>query len=331
MPKQLSTAINEFVRDYVDLDSSQVSQGRTSRDWLLEKLEAIASKDSNFPPRYTSQHRGFGSFHRSTKKRPLDDIDQMFCFSSHGDMNYTEVGSTVYINIGDDNAMYKRYTSSTDASKLSSIRIVNLIVSSLNGIPQYRNSASRNQEAATLQSATYPWNFDIVPCFMTSEDSSGKTYYLIPDGSGNWKKTDPRKDKERSSRVNQARDQKVLKLVRIMKYWNKRPTMATMGSYLLENMIMDYYETNAMSDFIDIEVKALLTYISDNIYSYVHDPKGIQGNLNTLTFDQQYSIKQRALSDIQRLQDALTYEFENPKRAIDEWRVVFGSNFPAYS
>lgn len=330
MAKQLSSAINEFLRTHVDLDSNQVKQGRTSRDWLLGQLESIATKNTTFPPRFGGQHRGFGSFHRSTKKQPLDDIDQMFCFSSHGDMHYSEVNSTVYINVGEDNLVYKRYVSSQDSTKLSSIRIVNLIVNSLNQIPQYSNSASRNYEAATLQATSYPWNFDIVPCFMTSEDSSGNSYYLIPDGYGNWKKTDPRKDKERSSTVNQNNDKKVLQIVRLMKYWNKRSTMATMRSYLLENMILDYYETNSATNYIDWDTKAILSYISNNIFSVVQDPKGIQGNLNALTFEQQVSIQKRANDDIARLQEAENYEFEDPKRAINLWRIVFGNNFPTY-
>ncbi|WP_394244761.1 hypothetical protein [Vibrio astriarenae] len=330
MAKQLSSAINEFLGTHVDLDSNQVRQGRVSRDWLLNQLELIATKNAGYPPRFSNQHRGFGSFHRSTKKQPLDDIDQMFCFSSHGDMYYSEVGGTVYITIGEENEVYRPYVSSQDSTKLSSIRIVNLIVNSLNQIPQYSNSAARNSEAATLQATSYPWNFDIVPCFMTSEDAFGNNYYLIPDGNGNWKKTDPRKDKERSSRVNQNNGKKVLQIVRLMKYWNKRPTMATMGSYLLENMILDYYEANSATNYIDWDIKGVLTYISNNIFSEVQDPKGIQGDLNTLTFQQKLSIEQRAKDDVARLNEAGNYEFENPKRAIDLWRIVFGNNFPTY-
>lgn len=41
----------------------------------------------------------------------------------------------------------------------------------------------KNQEAATLKMKSYTWNFDIVPCFYAKEN-----FYLIPDGSGNWKK-----------------------------------------------------------------------------------------------------------------------------------------------
>lgn len=330
MATTLSSAINDFLKNYVDLDSAQVSQGRTSRDWLLGQLESIATKEPTFPPRFSDYHRGFGSFHRSTKKQPLDDIDQLFCLSAHGDMHYYEAENTIYIVIGENNEVYKQFVSFQDSTKLSSIRIVNLLVNSLNKISQYSNSASRNSEAATLQSTTYPWNFDIVPCFLTTPDIYENTYYLIPDGYGNWKKTDPRKDKDRSSRVNQKNNKKVLQIIRLLKYWNKRPTMATMGSYLLENMILDYYEVNSVTSYIDWDVREVLIYISKMIFSPVQDPKGIQGNLNTLSFDEKSSIYDRAIADIARLREASEYEFSDVKRSIDQWRIVFGSNFPTY-
>ena len=66
--------------------------------------------------------------------------------------------------------------------------------------------------------------------------------YLIPDGNGYWKKTDPRIDKERTTRINQNHDGNILQIIRILKYWNRRATMPTMSSYLLETMILNYYE-----------------------------------------------------------------------------------------
>lgn len=177
---------------------------------------------------------------------------------------------------------------------------------------------------------TYTWNFDVVPCFITKENVFGKTYYLIPDGNGHWKKTDPRIDKERTTRINQLRSGKVLQVIRAMKYWNNRPTMASMGSYLLENMILDYYEYNDASSYVDFEVKKLFEYVRNNIFNSVSDPKGIQGNLNNLTYEEKMSIYTRASADYQRAQDAIANEVNNPSYAINQWRVIFGNNFPTY-
>ncbi|OOM68859.1 hypothetical protein CLOBL_52970 [Clostridium sp. BL-8] len=57
--------------------------------------------------------------------------------------------------------------------------------------------------------------------------------------------------------------------------WNTRPTMQ---SYLLENMILDYYNTTtSCSEFVDIEIPNVLSHISSAVYNPVNDPKGIQG------------------------------------------------------
>ncbi|MDP2561184.1 nucleotidyltransferase [Psychrobium sp. 1_MG-2023] len=329
MATTVNSAFNKFMKDYVNLDSDQVVKARASRNWLIKQINNFPGKNDDFPALYEEKHFGFGSFARSTKKRNLDDIDHLVCMKAQG-LTYTEYSDTIYIHVPDDIKPFSKLMQ-TNADYLSSIKVVNRFVKHLDAIPQYKKAEiKRNQEAATLQLSTYEWNFDIVPCFYTTEDSNGKSFYIIPDGNGNWKKTDPRLDKNRTTRVNQLRDGHVLQAIRAMKYWNKRQTMATMGSYLLENMILDYYENNSATQWIDIEVKYLLQYIKENIYSSVADPKGIQGNINTLTDDEKYSIFSRAYDDYARAVDASQSENSNPAYAIGKWRSIFGLNFPTY-
>ena len=145
-------------------------------------------------------------------------------------------------------------------------------------MPQYSKSEiNRNLEAATLQLSTYDWNFDIVPCFITVVDESiNRNYYIIPDGYGNWKKTDPRRDRDKVSKVNQAHDGNILNVIRAVKYWNRRPIMPSMGSYLIETMIVYYYENKATKAgaWVDIEVKDILGHITSAVWSSVSDPTG---------------------------------------------------------
>ncbi|HDH4816050.1 TPA: nucleotidyltransferase, partial [Staphylococcus aureus] len=109
-----------------------------------------------------------------------------------------------------------------DSNRLNSRKVINKFIELLNKIPQYEYSdIKRNQEAATLKLATYKWNFDIVPCFFTKKDLNGNTHYLIPDGNGYWKKTDPRIEKSIISELNQINGGKLLDIIRIIKYWNK--------------------------------------------------------------------------------------------------------------
>lgn len=218
---------------------------------------------------------------------------------------------------------------------LNSRKVVNAFIRKLKGIPQYsRSDIKRSGEAATLNLTSYAWAFDIVPCFKTAEDWLGRTYYLIPDGNGHWKKTDPRLDRARVTRVNRQHDGHVLNVIRIMKFWNRRATMPSMGSYLIENMILDYYEFQAAGkagEFVDLEIPRVLEYINRNIHSVVNDPKNIQGDLNTLSWDEREKIKGRSYDDYYKAQEARQHEDNGDhEKSIKKWGELLGPEFPNY-
>jgi hypothetical protein len=188
-------------------------------------------------------------------------------------------------------------------------------------------------EAATLSLKSYDWVFDIVPCFFTTPTTTGRTFYLIPDGTGNWKKTDHRIDKERAATINQNHDGNILNVIRIIKYWNKRPTIPSMQSYLLETMILDYFNSSLYkaSQFVDLQISNILGYIKTNIYYLVNDPKGIQGNINHLSLEEQIKISERAKQDEEKSNKARSFENNGDhEKSINKWREVFGDKFPKY-
>ena len=105
-----------------------------------------------------------------------------------------------------------------------------------------------------------------------------------------------------------------------------------MSSYLIENMILNHYEyrTDANS-YVDVNLPDIFLYIKNNIYNSVQDPKGIQGNINNLTYDEKTKIYNRADLDYQRSYDARRLETAGQhKESINRWREIFGSDFPTY-
>lgn len=331
MPTTVGNAFKEFLSETVNLKSDTTSQARTSRDWLIGKIGGFTS-DGTFPRLYPEVNIGFGSFARKTKKRPLDDIDYMLGLSADLSTYSTLWDGTIHIHVHQDATNLKALTHD-DGERLNSRKVINLFVKKLGEIPQYgAASIKRNGEAACIKPNSYEWNFDIVPCFITQKDENDKTFYLIPDGNGHWKKTDPRKDRDRVTYINQKNDGYVLNAIRIMKYWNRRPTMPSMGSYLLENMILDYYYSNSASEYIDFDVRDLLKYISTAIFNPVYDPKGIQGDLNNLTWNEKAKIMTRAEEDYNRALDAIEQEtrLKDVKKSIETWQIIFGTAFPAY-
>jgi len=325
-------AFDEFLKDTVNLDPERTKKARGSRDWLIGQIESFPENDDEFPAIYSEKNIFYGSFARNTKKRPLDDIDLMICLKADG-CTYNEYVDRIEINAPNTATRFLDLVNDgTDV--LNSRKLINLFVNKLVDIPQYKNAEiKRNLEAATLNLQSYDWVFDIVPCFFTKEDANNKTYYIIPDGAGNWKKTDPRIDNERLKTLNKLHEGNLPNVIRAVKYWNKRPTMPTMGSYLLENMILDYYseKTTVASKFVDIELIDLFLEIHRRIYKPVNDPKNIQGDLNNVSSDDKKKIFDRAYADYVRAFDARQLEKAgNQKDSINKWKEIFGDNFPSY-
>jgi len=139
-------------------------------------------------------------------------------------------------------------------------------------------------------------------------------------------------DRDRVIKINQNNNGKVLNVIRLMKYWNKRPTMPSMPSYLIENMVLDYYETHEAKNYVDWDVKYLLEYIRDNIFDTVYDPKDIQGDINNLSQDEKTKIQNRADLDYDKAVLAGKFETnKDQKSAINKWKEIFGYEFPEYS
>lgn len=326
-------AFNEFLQDKVNLDPDKTTKGRNSRDWLVGQIQHFENDDTEFPEVYTEKNIYFGSFARRTKKRPLDDIDIMICLKANG-CTYLEYSDRIEITVPETATRFLRYRND-GTSILNSRKLINKFVEKLADIPQYdKAEIKRNLEAATLNLTSYDWVFDIVPCFFTTEDQFGRTYYIIPDGKGNWKKTDPRIDKERLTNLNKNHDGNILNVIRTVKYWNKRATMPTMSSYLLENMIIEYYQTKSTiaSQFVDIELVDIFLDIHNRVYNNINDPKGIQGNINLLTLDEKRKISQIAYDDYVIAFNARQLEQQkNMKGSINKWREIFGDEFPKYS
>jgi len=329
------SAFNEFLRDIVNLDSDETKTARNSRNWLIEQqIHKFPEKDDLFPNLYKEKDFYFGSFARRTKIRKLDDIDIMIALSAEGG-HYNESQHHVEITVANDADKLKKLCFE-NSNILNSRKVINKFLSLLKDVPQYEKAEmKRNQEAATLKLSSHGWNFDLVPCFFTKEDSFGRTYYLIPDGQGNWKKTDPRIDRDRVSSINQNNDGNVLNVIRIFKYWNKRASMPTIPSYLLENIILNYYAKNThskASEFVDMEIPKILNDIHSSIHSPVMDPSGIQDDINTLSYDTRSKISERSLNDYYVAEEARKCENErNYKDSISKWRDIFGSEFPEYA
>ena len=147
-------------------------------------------------------------------------------------------------------------------------------------------------------------------------------------------KTDPRIDANNVTNINQKHKGNVLNVIRLSKYWNRYNSTYTIPSYLLETIILNYYEELTKKDnyWVDLEFKSIVKYISENILYDIEDPKGIQGNINYLTKEERNKVSERAQTTYYKASEASRLELEekNQKSAINKWREIFGDSFPKY-
>jgi hypothetical protein len=333
MASTVNIAFDTFVKNSVRLDSDRNNIAKKSKNNLLLEIEKFPNdgKFLDYYPEYMSID--YGSFSRKTKIRPLDDIDLMIVLHAQGNWR-EQIDGGYKIRVRPD-ASKQIALCNIGTDVLNSIKVLNKFKVYLSMIASYKKAdIKRNQEAVTLELNSYEWVYDIVPCFETAPDNFGKTFFLIPDGSGNWKPTDPRIDKTRTTSINGKQQISVLDMIRIMKYWTKRRTAATMGSYFLECLILQYYDSLTVnsSTYIDVELPNLFAYVYHNIHKSLNDPKGFQGDLNKLTWNERNSIQERAKLDYNRSLQAREFETNGKqKESIEKRGEIFGSEFPTYS
>lgn len=332
MATTANNAFSEFMKNIVNLDADVVSNARSSRDNLLENIAEFDNADGFFNL-YQGFNVHYGSFARKTKCRELNDIDLMIGISADGaTYNANDPWDNMKITASTINAA--QIECARDDGTLNSTQVSNKFKDKLKNVREYsRSEIRRSGEAVILNLKSKDWSFDIVPCFHTVTESDGRAYYLIPNGSGNWKKTDPLKDREHVTNTNTEKDGLVLELIRLCKKWNKVKNAKTLPSYLLETMIINHCdEESELSQWIDIRFKNTLKYIADHITSPVYDMKDIQGNINTIDILDKYTLKEKAQSDYEKACEAIKYETKEKdhKKSINKWREIFGGDFPTY-
>ena len=328
----VNNAFAEFMKEVVNLDSDVVSEARSSRDNLLENIAEFDNEDDFFDL-YQGFNVHFGSFARKTKCRELDDIDLMIGISANGaTYNSSDSWDDVHMTANLDVAV--QADCANDDGTLNSTKVINKFKKKLENVREYsRSDIHKSGEAVVLNLISKDWSFDIVPCFHTVKESDGRDYYLIPNGKGNWKKTDPLKDKEHLTNTNQDKDGRVLELIRLCKKWNKVKNAKTLPSYLLETMIINHCdEEDELSQWTDIRFKNALSYIANHITSSVYDIKEIQGDINTIDLLDRYTLKNKAKTDYEKACEAIKYETDDKdhEKSINKWREILGGDFPTY-
>lgn len=319
-----------FRSERVDLDPEQVKQARASRDYLLVQIQTIEKNDDSFPRLYGG-YKPFGSFARSTKVRPLDDIDLLILLNGQGIEAQPREAYKYRLRVNTVTPSLKPYLD--DYGYLNSVKILNKFKSSLSLVPNYKNTPIvRNNEATVLNLKSYDWSFDIVPAVPIGDGRGGVDYYLIPDGKGEWKPTDPRRDDSAITAANKQHNGFLLPLIRLIKYWNTYShSPPKISSYYLETMLINgmKYQT-ALTD-IKLGVPIAFRQLANHVLSVCPDPKVLGPNLSDgETWETRNKVSEASKEKAKYADYALMYERENnAEKAIYWWGQVF-PDFPPF-
>lgn len=328
--KTVNDAFHYFIKEVVNLDVAVVDQARASMDNLVENIVDFDG-DDDFFALYPEVNIQFGSFARGTKIRPLDDIDLMIGLSAKGCTYDASLGwdkIRMYAKTKDESLL-----TCSEGGSLNSTKIINRLIKKLESIPDYcRSDLHKNKQAAVLNLLSKEWSFDIVPCFYTKPEADGRQYYLIPNGNGDWMKTDPARDRDVLLGENERLEGRLKLLIRLMKKWDRVKKVKTLPSYALETLIINRYtEKDTISTYPDIELRCFLDEFANDVCQPIKDIKEIQGDLNELSYSEKQDNARRAKNDSDKAQRAWEYEKDGDhETAINLWREILGADFPQY-
>lgn len=331
MPYTVWGAFNTFRETVVDLAVDDTKKARTSRDYLINQLKRIAGNDATFPP-LSGGYIPYGSFARSTKICPLNDIDLLLLLNgSNTTASPSPNDPYVYWLRPSDSAPLSLFPD--NCGYVSSIKILNKIKSSLSGVHSYSKAeVKRNQQAVVLNLVSYPWSFDIVPAVPFQDDWGNIACYLIPDGSGDWMRTDPRKDKAYVIRVSKQHGGLLLPTMRLLKYWNHRTHKPRLPPYYFETLVLKVFDCAPQIMSFPKAIEYFFNYCPLHLASSCPDPKGLgralDVNIDSVT---KWKVRETMATALTSARVALAEELEsNPAQAIAEWKKVFGWEFPSY-
>ncbi len=332
MPYTVWGAFKEFRVETVDLDPDATVTARSSRNYLYDQLKALSQSEPGFP-KLSNEFLNFGSFARRTKIRPLDDIDLMPLLNGLGTSSVQKATDpyTYWLRIDDPAAPLAAFYD--EYGYVSSTRVLNKIKSSLSSVSNYRRAeVKRNMQAVTLELVSYDWVFDVVPAVPIGDGLGGRAYFLIPNGRGDWIRTDPRIDQENVTRLNSQHGGLFLPTLRLLKHWNKRTMKPVLRPYYFETMAIKVFDYAPKIDDFPSAVKYFFDYAPTYLWASCPDPKHLNPDLDAdVSYDTKQKVAQAMNTASLLAWRALAFEAESDdEEAIKAWGRVFGWAFPGY-
>lgn len=332
MVQSVTYAFSLFRENIVDIQPNDTKKGRASRTYLCAQLEALESKVSGFP-RLKGDCVPFGSFSRRTKVHPLNDIDLLLILSERG-VRYRKRPNMPYtyrVTPTSDKVPLAAFLAS--GGYVDSNKVLLKLKGSLKEVAHYTKAERhKKHNALALKLLSYSWVFDIVPALAVTNDKGTIQHYLIPDGKGDWIRTNPRIDQRYITRLNNAHNQMLIPVVRMLKYWNHRRHKPRLESYYFETLVLRTFEGAPPFESYPEAIAYFFQHYARTLREPCPDPKELGPNLDASvdrTTKVQVGKAMKAAGEYAKQALAANKAGRN-KVAFQCWRRVFGKEFPSY-
>lgn len=151
--------------------------------------------------------------------------------------------------------------------------------------------------------------------------------FLLPDGAGGWLATDPIAHERWSSQRNVELNSQMKAMVRMLKAWNRAHSNRLKGFHL-EVMVGSVFSSLGN----DSRAATQIFFEHAGSKLRITEPAGHGGDLATyLSGNQEAAVRRSFISSALRVRSARQAEARrDPKESIRLWRIVYGSEFPAF-
>jgi hypothetical protein len=193
-----------------------------------------------------------------------------------------------------------------------------------NIFPDWHTGVGRRRKTCFVTAG--PINVDVTPVIHFVSTVGGIDEYWMPEGNGepSWKRTNLKIDQRNVSRTNQALDGNLLKVIRMLKWWNATRNADRLKGIHLETMVIQLMAGRRFTGWSDT-----LRYLFDGLRAAVlqdcPDPTGLGPPLNSSLAVNDRAETATALafaSHVATRADQLAAQGET-QQALLTWRYLF--------
>jgi hypothetical protein len=331
--------LKAYLAEMIAIPATARSNASNSQNYLRQVLRNKANVDAAFPELLTRKDSDFvgGSFARHTKIWPLDDID-IFLPLEGGGLSYLNNGFRLPYSVVSDGGAGGRLTQNRWQTNgyVDSVKVLNGFRDGLRdtyptSIIKPDNHCVNFQTTIAATTESEGIGFDVVPCFRLDPDDHSESFYLVPDGTGSWMRSNPRKDTDLCATLQDFHGT-YRQAVRLVKHWNKTQVSNVFPSYYIELAMSKRFLALKQGDrrywcllqALACGMAGLKgAYTAGDLTPFVSEAPAVRAPVLTDT--------QRAIldGDLARASTAFrdAYQHARIDRAFDGLNVIFGTGF----